>query len=105
MQGKEVETLNITSCALPGWVNGFNSTGVAPNAFGRADEPESLAITSNAGALSGGEKAGIAVGSIVGGLLIIAGILFGVWRWRRAAAAKKQQREMNQVEKGSVISE
>ncbi|OAA56790.1 hypothetical protein ISF_07306 [Cordyceps fumosorosea ARSEF 2679] len=105
VQGKEVETLNITSCALPGWVNGFNSTGVAPNAFGRADEPESLAITSNAGALSGGEKAGIAVGSIVGGLLIIAGILFGVWRWRRAAAAKKQQREMNQVEKGSVISE
>ncbi|ATY66042.1 periplasmic binding [Cordyceps militaris] len=106
VKGKEIETLNLTSCAVPGWVQGFNSSGITPNAYGRADDQQSLATMSTSKGLSGGEKAGIAVGSVVGFLLIAAGVLFGGWKWRRAAAAKKkQQQEMNQVEKGSVTSE
>ncbi|KAM3515056.1 hypothetical protein MY11210_001294 [Beauveria gryllotalpidicola] len=107
VQGKEIETLNMTSCALPGWMTGFNSSGVSPNAYGRTDDMESLSVTSNnKGGLSAGKKAGIAVGSIVGFLLVAAAVVFGIFKWRRAAAAKQQKkREMNQVEKGSMTSD
>ncbi|XWX01540.1 hypothetical protein V2A60_009568 [Cordyceps javanica] len=106
VKGKEIETLNMTSCAMPSWVTGFNASGVSPNAYDRTDDVESLSVKSSKGGLSGGQKAGIAVGSVVGFLLVAAGVVFAAFKWRRASAAKKQkkQQEMNQVEKGSISS-
>ncbi|OAR00847.1 hypothetical protein LLEC1_07266 [Akanthomyces lecanii] len=107
VKGKEIETLNITSCAMPAWMNGFNSTGISPNAYGRADDTESLALTSGGGGLSGGQKAGIAVGAVVGFLVIAAAVVFGLFKWRRASAEKKKKKEaeMHQIEKGSISSD
>lgn len=106
VQDKEIETLNITSCAMPAWVNGFNSTGISPNAYGRSEDVKSLALTSGSGGLTGGQKAGIAVGSVVGALLMAAAVVFGIFKWRRSAAEKKKKEaEMHQVEKGSIASD
>lgn len=107
VKDKEIQTLNLTSCAMPPRAEGFDATGISPNAYGRDEDVKSLAVTSGRGGLSAGQKAGIAVGSVVGFLLIAAAVVFGLFKWRRAAAAKnkKKEAEMHQVEKGSISSD
>ncbi|OAA41276.1 periplasmic binding protein [Metarhizium rileyi] len=101
---KELETLRLTSCTLPSWASGYHSTGLKPNAYG-TDETESLAFRVSSSRLSGGQKAGIAVGSVLVFLLIAAAAGLGVYKCRRSRAASKTKgSEMDQVEKGSIAS-
>ncbi|RYP77164.1 hypothetical protein DL769_003474 [Monosporascus sp. CRB-8-3] len=91
--------LNLTKCELPNWATGYHSAGVKPNAFNRQDNVQSLALGGNASGLSGGAKAGISVGSIVGGLLVIGAIVALVLRRKRSA---KKPEDKPDVEKGKV---
>ncbi|EFY94254.1 periplasmic binding protein [Metarhizium robertsii ARSEF 23] len=105
-KGKELETLNLTKCDAPAWVAGYHDSGLKPNAYRSADQAESLALRAGGSGLSGGQKAGIAVGSVVGFLLLAAAAGFGIYKCRRARAGDKNAKrsEMDQVEKGSVSS-
>ncbi|KAF1843822.1 uncharacterized protein K460DRAFT_408147 [Cucurbitaria berberidis CBS 394.84] len=82
--------LNITKCELPKWALGFHKSGASANAYGRQETIKSLALGGEAKAsgLSKGAKAGISVGSIVGGLLIIGAILAAVLFARKRSANK-----------------
>ncbi|EFY91749.1 hypothetical protein J3459_015244 [Metarhizium acridum] len=105
-KGKELETLNLTKCDAPAWLTGYHDSGLKPNAYRSVDQADSLALRASSSGLSGGQKAGIAVGSVVGFLLIAAAAGFGIYKCRRSRADDKnaKKREMDQVEKGSVSS-
>lgn len=92
----------MTQCALPSWASGYHAAGISPNAYDRPQDVQSLALGSNASGLSGGQKAGIAVGSVVGFLLLAAGVGYAVVRNRRASPKKKPA--VDEVEKGSIAS-
>lgn len=98
------QALNLTQCTLPDWTAGYHASGIDVNAYSVSDDVVSIAMggealgsstsTSNSGSsgsksgggggLSAGEGAGIAVGAILGALLVIGGLAFMVLRRRKA---------------------
>ncbi|KAL1852156.1 hypothetical protein Plec18167_005969 [Paecilomyces lecythidis] len=94
-----IKTLNITKCTLPKWAAGYHSLGVEPNAFNRKQNTvKSLALRSDSGGLSGGTKAGISVGAIVGGLLVIGGVITVILYRRRSVKKTKEGPDMEKCE-------
>ncbi|GJN81692.1 periplasmic binding protein [Purpureocillium lilacinum] len=104
--GKEVEALQLTQCDAPSWVKGYKTSGLTANAYARSDSVTSLAAggDGDSGGLTGGQKAGIAVGTVCGVVLIAGAVVAAVLMKRRNTKKKQLKREMDQVEKGSTGS-
>ena len=92
----------MTECALPSWASGYHATGISTNAYQRPQDVQSLALSGSDAALSKGQKAGIAIGSVVGFLLLAAIAAYGILRTRRTVV--KKESDMHEVEKGSSCS-
>ncbi|UNI22171.1 hypothetical protein JDV02_008084 [Purpureocillium takamizusanense] len=113
-RGGEVEALQLVPCDAPSWVKGYKASGLTANAYDRpADSSvKSLAAGGGGGGLTGGQKAGIAVGTVCGVGLVVAGAVLAVVlvRKRRSSSSREEEeelrkkREMEQVEKGSTNS-
>ncbi|KAK7720454.1 hypothetical protein SLS57_005543 [Botryosphaeria dothidea] len=99
--GDEVGRLNVTRCALPRWAAGYRRAGVAENAYGREEGVESLALAGGGG-LTGGQKAGISLGAVIGGLAVVAGVVALVCRWEKKMEGEGEEAVGGDVEKGVV---
>lgn len=78
--------------------------GVAENAYGREEGVESLALAGGGGGgLTGGQKAGISLGAVIGGLAVVAGVVALVCRWEKKREGEGQEAVGGgDVEKGVV---
>ena len=101
-----MEALQLTQCDAPSWVKGYKTSGLTANAYARSDSVTSLAAggDGDSGGLTGGQKAGIAVGTVCGVVLIAGAVVAAVLMKRRNTKKKQLKREMDQVEKGSTGS-
>lgn len=87
-QSNPQNALHLISCSLPSGITvaspGYNSSGLNVNAYSAHSNTTTPLALKKGGVLSGGAKAGISVGSIVGGLAIIGGaVAFVLFRRRR----------------------
>ncbi|KAF5011125.1 hypothetical protein FDECE_2733 [Fusarium decemcellulare] len=94
------KSLNLTKCELPKWAAGYHSVGVQTNAFDREEDVKSLALTKSSSGLGKGAKAGISVGSIAGGLLVISAAVALIMRRKRAAKKGEHGSDMEKAEEG-----
>ncbi|ETN44859.1 uncharacterized protein HMPREF1541_09734 [Cyphellophora europaea CBS 101466] len=83
-----VNHLNITECELPAGTGGYHASGTVADAYGHdSSEVQSLAVGGGSAGLSAGQKAGISIGAIGGGLLLAGAAAW--WFVRRKRAAKQ----------------
>ncbi|KAF2015046.1 periplasmic binding protein [Aaosphaeria arxii CBS 175.79] len=100
-KGEEVSSLKLNECKLPEWATGYHAAGVSADAYGRnGKNVKSLALDGKSSGLTGGQKAGISVGSIVGGLLVISAAVFGVMVCKR----KRSTQKTKEMEEGKLDS-
>lgn len=74
---------------------------MAENAYGREEGVESLALAGGGG-LTGGQKAGISLGAVIGGLAVVAGVVALVCRWEKKMEGEGEEAVGGDVEKGVV---
>ena len=96
------DALGLTQCELPPGTGGYHSSGSVVNAYGtQTDDIESLALARASG-LSSGAKAGISVGSILGGFAVIG---VGIWLWLKKRNAGRTGALKSDTESGNVRKE
>lgn len=94
--------LGLTQCELPPGTGGYHASGSVVNAYGtQTDDVESLAFA-RSGGLSAGAKAGISVGSILGGLAVVG---VGIWLWLKKRNGSRTGASKSDTESGNVRKE